>query len=66
MTQNYTSLNQDKNSNQNTSNNQNKTTDINILLNRVRLNQKKTFKKNILVSFLLAGLICSIVIYLII
>ena len=43
-----------------------KTTDVNILLNRVRLDQKKTFKKKLLVSLLAVGLICSITIFLII
>ena len=43
-----------------------KTTDVNILLNRVRLDKKKTFKKNIVVSVLLVALICSIAIYFII
>ena len=40
-----------------------KTTNVNILLNRVRLDKKKAFKKNILVSLLMAGLVCSIAIY---
>ena len=43
-----------------------KITNVNILLNRVRLDKKKTFKKNIIVSLLLVGLICSIAISLII
>ena len=39
-----------------------KTTNVNILLNRVRLDKKKTLKKNIIVSLLLVGFICSIAI----
>ena len=66
MPNNYTNFNKDKSSTEITSNNQVKTTDINVLLNRVRLNKKKTFKKKLLFSFLLASLICSIAIYLII
>ncbi|MDC3175311.1 hypothetical protein OA845_02195 [Candidatus Pelagibacter sp.] len=66
MPNNFTNLNQDKSSTNNTSNNQIKTTDVNILLNRVRLDEKKTFKKKIIVSFLLIGLIISTAISLII
>ena len=66
MTRNYKNFYKDKSSTEITSNNQIKTTDVNILLNRVRLDKKKTFKKNIIVSLLLVGLICSIAISLII
>ena len=66
MTTNYTNLNKDKLSSEISSNNQIKTTDVNILLNRVRLDKKKTFKKNIIVSLLLVSLICAIAIYFII
>ena len=66
MTTNYTDFNKDKSSTEISSNNQIKTTDVNVLLNRVRLDKKKTFKKNIIVSLLLVGLICSIAISLII
>ena len=66
MSTNYTDFNKDKSSNEISSNHQIKTTDVNVLLNRVRLDKKKTFKKNIIVSLLLVGLICSIVISLII
>ena len=65
MSQNYTDLNKDR-STRETSSDQIKRTDVNILLNRVRLDKKKTFQKNILISFLLVGLICSVSIYLII
>ena len=60
MTTNYTDFNKDKTSNEISSNNQIKTTDVNVLLNRVRLDKKKTIKKNIIVSLLLVSLICSI------
>ena len=43
-----------------------KTTDINILLNRVRLDQKKIVKKNIIVSLLFVCLVSSITIFFII
>ena len=66
MNNNYTDFNKDKSSTEISSNNQIKTTDVNVLLNRVRLDKKKTVKKNIIVSLLLVGLICSITISLII
>ena len=66
MTTNYTDFNKDKSSNEISSNNQIKTTDVNVLLNRVRLDKKKTVRKNIIVSLLLVGLISSIAISLII
>ena len=66
MPRNYKNLIKNKTLTENLSNNHIKTTDVNILLNRGRLDKEKTFKKNIIVSFLLVGLICSIAIYLII
>jgi len=66
MNNNYTDFNKDKSSTEISSNNQIKTTDVNVLLNRVRLDKKKTVKKNIIFSLLLVGLICSITISLII
>ena len=66
MTTNYTDFDKDKPSSQISSNDQIKTTDVNVLLNRVKLDKKKTFKKNIIVSLLLVGLICSIAIFFII
>jgi len=47
-------------------NKQNKTTDINILLNRVKLDRKKTFQKRILVSLIFLLLLSSIIAYVII
>ena len=66
MTINYSNFNRDKSSTETSSKKQIKTTDINVLLNRVKLDEKKTFKKNIIVSLLLVGLICAIAIYFII
>ena len=66
MTNRYTFLNKDKSSRERISSTQIKTTDVNILLNRVKLDRKKTQKKNILISLSLVGLICSISIFLII
>ena len=43
-----------------------KTTNVNILLNRVRLDQKKTLKKRIFFSIILVGLVCSLAIYFVI
>ena len=40
-----------------------KTTNVNILLNRVRLDQKRTLKKRIVFSIILVGLVCSLAIY---
>tara|TARA_E500000178_G_scaffold95218_1_gene94217 strand:- start:538 stop:738 length:201 start_codon:yes stop_codon:yes gene_type:complete len=60
MSNNYTDFNKNKSSTEVSSNNQIKTTDVNVLLNRVRLDKKKTIKKNIIVSLLLVSLICSI------
>tara|TARA_B100001057_G_scaffold89332_1_gene85511 strand:+ start:465 stop:662 length:198 start_codon:yes stop_codon:yes gene_type:complete len=65
MSQNYTDLSKER-STRETSSDQTKRTDVNILLNRVRLDKKRDFQKNILFSLLLFGLICLISIYLII
>ena len=43
-----------------------KTTNVNILLNRVRLDQKRTLKKRIVFSLFLIGIISSLAIYFII
>ena len=43
-----------------------KTTNVNILLNRVRLDQKKTLKKRIVFSIILAGLVSSLAVYFVI
>ena len=43
-----------------------KTTNVNILLNRIRLDQKRNLKKRIVFSIILAGLVSSLAIYFII
>ena len=43
-----------------------KTTNINILLNRVRLDKKRTFKKRIIISFFLIAIITTLTVYFII
>ena len=43
-----------------------RSTNINVLLNRVRLDQKRTLKKRIVFSIILAGLVSSLAIYFII
>ena len=43
-----------------------KTTNVNILLNRVRLDQKRTLKKKIAFSIISAGLISLLAIYFIV
>ena len=43
-----------------------KTTNVNILLNRVRLDKKRTFKKRIIFSIFLVTLLCALTVYFII
>ena len=43
-----------------------KTTNVNILLNRVRLDKKRTFRKRIVFSILLVTLVSSLAVYFII
>ena len=43
-----------------------KTTNVNILLNRVRLDEKRTFKKRIVFSFFVVAAISSLTVYFII
>ena len=43
-----------------------KTTNVNILLNRVRLDQKNTLKKRIVFSIILIGLVSTLAIYFIV
>ena len=66
MPRNFSDFNKDKSLIENRSSKQLKTTDVNILLNRVRLDKKKIFKKNILFSLLLICLVSSISIFFII
>ena len=43
-----------------------KTTNVNILLNRVRLDKKKSFKKRITISFFLVSILTALTVYFII
>ena len=43
-----------------------KTTNVNILLNRVRLDQKRTAKKRIVFSIILAGFVSLLAVYFIV
>ena len=43
-----------------------KTTNVNILLNRVRSDKKKTFRKKIIISFILVSVVIAIYSYFII
>jgi len=43
-----------------------KTTDINILLNRVRLDKKRTIKKRFIFSIILIGVVSSLAFYFIV
>ena len=43
-----------------------KTTNVNILLNRVRLDQKKSLRKKLFFSAILLALVCGIIAYLLI
>ena len=61
-----TLLNSDFVSNKDQKKDNYKTTNVNILLNRVRLDKKRTFKKRIIFSFFLVGLITSVIVYFII
>ena len=53
-------------SNKNTEIDKIKTTNVNILLNRVRSDQKRTLKKKIIFSIILAGLVSLLAVYFII
>ena len=59
-------LNSDIASNKNLEIDKIKTTNVNILLNRVRLDQKRTLKKRIVFSIILASLVSSLAVYFII
>jgi hypothetical protein len=56
----------DEISNKNFKNESFKTTNINILLNRVRLDKKKTLKKRIIISFFLVIIITALTVYFVI
>ena len=59
-------LESDITSNKDQKKNNFKTTNVNILLNRVRLDKKRTFKKRIVFSFFLVAVISSLTVYFII
>ena len=60
-----TLLNPDIVSNTNLKKDNFKTTNVNILLNRVRLDRKRTFKKRIFFSIFLVALVSSLTFYII-
>ena len=64
--QEITLLESDISSNKDLKKNNFKTTNVNILLNRVRLDKKRTFKKRIVFSFFLVAVISSLTVYFII
>ena len=66
MARGYTDLNKERSLDENSSIEEIKTTDVNILLNRVRLDKKKNLQKNMLVYILLVCLVSSITIFFII
>ena len=64
--QEITLLNSDIVSDKDLEKNNYKTTNINILLNRVRLDKKRTFKKRFIFSIFLVALVSSLTVYFII
>ena len=64
--QEITLLKSDIDSNTNLKKDNFKTTNVNILLNRVRLDKKRTFKKRIIFSIFLVAAISSLIVYFII
>ena len=62
--QEITLLESDITSNKDLKKNNFKTTNVNILLNRVRLDKKRTFKKRIIFSFFLVAVLSSLAVYL--
>ena len=61
-----TKFNSDINLNKDSEIDKIKTTNVNILLNRVRLDKKRTLKKRIVFSLFLAAIVSSLVVYFII
>ncbi len=64
--QEITLLNSDIDSKKNQKEDNYKTTNVNILLNRVRLDKKRTTKKRIIFSFFIIAAISSLTVYFII
>ena len=64
--QDITLLDSDISSNKDFKKDSYKTTNVNILLNRVRLDKKRSFKKRIIISFFLVAIITTLTAYFII
>jgi hypothetical protein len=64
--QDVTLLDSDIGSNKNFKKDSYKTTNVNILLNRVRLDKKRSFKKRITISFFLVTIITALTVYFVI
>ena len=64
--QDITLLDSDISSNKDFKKDSYKTTNVNILLNRVRLDKKRSFKKRIIISFFLITIITALTVYFII
>ena len=64
--QDITLLDSDVSSNKGFKKDSYKTTNVNILLNRVRLDKKRSFKKRIIISFFLVSILTALTVYFII
>ena len=64
--QDITLLDSNIGSNKDFNKNNYKTTNVNILLNRVRLDKKRSFKKKITISFFLVSILTALTVYFII
>ena len=64
--QELTLLDSDVSSNKDFKKDSYKTTNVNILLNRVRLDKKRSFKKRITISFFLVSILTALTVYFII
>ena len=64
--QEITLLDSDVSSNKNFIKDSYKTTNVNILLNRVRLDKKRSFKKRIVITFFLVSILTALTVYFII
>ena len=64
--QEITLLNSDIVSDKDLERNNYKTTNVNILLNRVRLDKKRSFKKRIVITFFLVSILTALTVYFII
>ena len=64
--QDITLLDSDISSNKDFKKDSYKTTNVNILLNRVRLDKKRSFKKRIVITFFLVSILTALTVYFII